>query len=369
LSSEPGKTQLNQGFLTHPRSNGKAEPRGDGFELRTDSHGAIRAGHGLLLSTEAQNGASGKQLAREQAQSQLDAALGLSQSLADTATGQQADTMETGPEEIGADNAKAAKKTEGHLQHQAAALKAWEAGSNTDKDGKTAKDQAGQQPLIVLSAPAGIASLSQQSQTVAAGTNLDLVAQRDTNQTSGRRWIHNVGQHISLFVTGLQDKISLKLIAAKGKVQVQAQSDSVEVTADKDVTVTSCKERITVAAKQEILLNVSGGAYIRIAGGNIELHCPGKVSVKGASHQMSGPASIGVNMKGFPSADLYDERFQVLGPDGKPLKGITLAIHDGKNQLLHQIKPDGSNQRIHTSSATPLEAQMVWSEILPLDEK
>ncbi|KMN29671.1 hypothetical protein VI26_22810, partial [Chromobacterium sp. LK1] len=123
--------------------NGKAEPRGDGFELRTDNHGAIRAGHGLLLSTEAQNGAGGKQLAREQAQSQLDAALALSQSLGDTASGQQADTMETGPEEIGADNAKAAKKTEGHLQHQAAALKAWEAGSNTDKDGKTAKDQAG----------------------------------------------------------------------------------------------------------------------------------------------------------------------------------------------------------------------------------
>ena len=179
LSSEPGKTQLNQGFLTQPRSNGKAEPRGDGFELRTDHHGAVRAGHGLLLSTEAQNGASGKQLAREQAQSQLDAALSLSQSLGDTASGQQADTMETGPEEIGPDNAKAAKKTEGHLQHQATALKAWEAGSNTDKDGKTAKDQAGQQPLIVLSAPAGIASLSQQSQTVAAGTNLDLVAQRD----------------------------------------------------------------------------------------------------------------------------------------------------------------------------------------------
>ena len=113
--------------------------------------------------------------------------------------------METGPEEIGADNAKAAKKTEGHLQHQAAALKAWEAGSNTDKDGKTART-AGQQPLIILSAPAGIASLSQQSQTVAAGTNLHLVAQRDTNQTSGRRWIHNVGQHISLFVAGVRTR-------------------------------------------------------------------------------------------------------------------------------------------------------------------
>ncbi|MEJ8676947.1 type VI secretion system Vgr family protein, partial [Chromobacterium amazonense] len=129
LSSESGKTQLNQGFLTHPRSNGKAQPRGEGFELRTDQHGAIRAAHGLLLSTEAQNGAGGKQLAREHAQSQLDAALSLSQALAETASGQLADTMETGPEEIGPDNAKAGKKPDGHLQHHVDALKAWEAGS------------------------------------------------------------------------------------------------------------------------------------------------------------------------------------------------------------------------------------------------
>ncbi|VEB45270.1 Uncharacterized protein conserved in bacteria [Chromobacterium violaceum] len=32
------------GLPRHPRSNGKAQPRGDGFELRTDHHGAIRAG-------------------------------------------------------------------------------------------------------------------------------------------------------------------------------------------------------------------------------------------------------------------------------------------------------------------------------------
>ncbi|WP_043581566.1 DUF2345 domain-containing protein, partial [Chromobacterium subtsugae] len=133
------------------------------------------------------------QLAREHAQSQLDAALSLSQALAETAAGQLADSMETGPDEISPDNAKAGKKTLGHLQHHAEALKAWEAGSNTDKDGKTAKDQAGQQPLLVLSGPAGIASLTEQSQTVSAGQNLNLIAQRDANHTTGRRWIHNVG--------------------------------------------------------------------------------------------------------------------------------------------------------------------------------
>ncbi|UTH76614.1 type VI secretion system Vgr family protein [Chromobacterium sp. IIBBL 290-4] len=300
LSSEPGKTQLNQGFLTHPRSNGKAQPRGDGFELRTDSHGAIRAAHGLLLSTEAQNGAGGKQLAREHAQSQLDAALSLSQALAETAAGQLADTMETGPEEIGPDNAKAAKKPDGHLQHHVDALKAWEAGSNTDKDGKTAKEQAGQQPLLILSGPAGIASLTEQSQTVSAGANLNLVAQRDANHTTGRRWIHNVGQHISLFVAGVKDKVALKLIAAKGKVQVQAQSDAMELTADKDVTITSAKQKILINAKQEILLT-SGGAYIRLKDGKIELHAPGTVSIKGASHNFSGPDQMNPPLPRFPN--------------------------------------------------------------------
>ncbi|SUX29417.1 type VI secretion system Vgr family protein [Chromobacterium vaccinii] len=299
LSSEPGKTQLNQGYLAHPRSNGKAQPRGEGFELRTDHHGAIRAAHGLLLSTEAQNGASGKQLAREHAQSQLQSAVALSQALAETATGQLADTMETGPDGIGDDNAKTGKKTTGHAQHQLDALAAWEAGTNTDKDGKTAKDQAGQQPLLILSAPAGIVSATEQSQTVSAGQNLNLIAQRDANHTTGRRWLHNVGQHISLFVAGVKDKVALKLIAAKGKVQVQAQSDMMEITADQDVTITSCKERVVVNAKQEILVT-AGGGYIRIAGGNIEVHCPGTVSVKGASHDLSGPASMNPPLPTLP---------------------------------------------------------------------
>ncbi|WP_230369790.1 hypothetical protein [Paludibacterium denitrificans] len=100
-------------------------------------------------------------------QSQLDAALNLSQSPADTASAQLADRMETGPEAINPDNSAAGKKDSGHLQHHVAALKAREA-SNTDKEGKTAKDQSGQQPLLILSGPAGIASASEQSQTLSA---------------------------------------------------------------------------------------------------------------------------------------------------------------------------------------------------------
>ena len=41
------------GFITRIDDNaGRKDPRGEGFELRTDGHGAIRANDGLLITTE-----------------------------------------------------------------------------------------------------------------------------------------------------------------------------------------------------------------------------------------------------------------------------------------------------------------------------
>ena len=92
----------------------------------------------------------------------------------------------------------------------------------------------------------------------------------------------------------------MKLIAAQGKVQVQAQHGDVEVTAEQDITVTACKGKIVIPAHKEIILT-SGGAYIRLKDGKIELHCPGTLSVKGSVHEWSGPDSMKVPMPQFPN--------------------------------------------------------------------
>ncbi|WP_143085958.1 DUF2345 domain-containing protein, partial [Formivibrio citricus] len=336
LSSEHAKTQLNQGYLIHPRTEGKGEPRGEGFELRTDKHGALRAAHGILLSTEAQNGASGKQLDRVQAQSQLDSAFTLAQSLAEVATHQQADTAETGQDDqtVQSDNSAGPKTKQGHLHHLQHALKSWEAGSNTDKEGQSAsQQQTGQQPLIVLSAPAGIVSTTAQAQALTAGTNLDLIAQRDTHQTSGRRWIHNAGQHISLFVQGVKEQISLKLIAARGKIQMQAQDDSIEMNAAKDIKQTA-NQKVHVMAGEEILL-ASGGGYIRLRGGDIEVHCPGKISIKGAAHIIDGPERMNVGHPDFPQGSMKTPLTVQL--DQSPL-GLQL----GWARMPYQLFADGA---------------------------
>lgn len=46
LQSSHGASQLNLGKLSHPKDKAEGEDRGEGFELRTDQWGALRAGQG-----------------------------------------------------------------------------------------------------------------------------------------------------------------------------------------------------------------------------------------------------------------------------------------------------------------------------------
>ncbi|WP_335991654.1 type VI secretion system Vgr family protein, partial [Acinetobacter bereziniae] len=86
--------QLNLGNLSHPKETDSSEGRGEGFELRTDQWGAVRAGQGLLLSTHAQDGASGNHLDTTAAKSQLESSLNNAKALSEVAKNQQTDPLE-----------------------------------------------------------------------------------------------------------------------------------------------------------------------------------------------------------------------------------------------------------------------------------
>ena len=65
-----GKSQLNLGHLV----DSEKQQRGEGFELRTDSWGAIRAQKGLFISADGQAKAKGLQREMQAALKELDAA-------------------------------------------------------------------------------------------------------------------------------------------------------------------------------------------------------------------------------------------------------------------------------------------------------
>jgi type VI secretion system secreted protein VgrG len=125
-----------------------------------------------------------------------------------------------------------------------------------------------------------------------------------------------VGKKISLFVVGIAGKVNLKLITARGHAQLQAQSGDVEITGDQNVRITANKQKFTAAAAEEMLL-ACAGAYIRLKGGKIDIHCPGKLSIKSAGHNFEGPTSLDEKLPGMPDGRLSElERLNLLDFSG-----------------------------------------------------
>jgi len=94
LQSSHGASQLNLGNLSHPKEDEASNGRGEGFELRTDQWGVLRAGAGLLLSTYKQENANANHLNASPAKSQLESSLNHSKALSEIAKNQQTDPLE-----------------------------------------------------------------------------------------------------------------------------------------------------------------------------------------------------------------------------------------------------------------------------------
>ena len=71
--------------------------------------------------------------------------------------------------------------------------------------------------------------------------------------------------------------------------------------------VVSTSDAVNITAQKEIKLT-AGGATIRIAGGNIYVHAPGLVEVKGSQHSFEGPASENSTVQ-LPSTEACAQKF------------------------------------------------------------
>lgn len=307
LSSEHGKTQLNQGYLIHPRRQGKGDPRGEGYELTTDEVGALRAAKGLFLSAWARMQASGKQLSREEFTELQDDCYRLFVSLGQEAAKHQAMEVDPKPQEKLKDD-----------------FKNWENGSNTapGKDG-------GGAPVIGITSPAGISYATPQNIVSYAGKHHDGVAQENMQLVAGQRFNLNAGTGISLF----SHKEGFKAIAHYGKMLIQAQHDDVVVNASENVTMTASHGKVVIMAAKEILLATADGAYLKLAGSNAEMGGPGTLAQKFSDHHWDGPASAATDLPSFKQGEL-ERTPQLLRPtDGAPVEGAAFQILTGDGSM------------------------------------
>jgi len=279
---------LTLGHLKQNQDNKRLADRGYGVELHTQAQGALRAGTGLLLTTEPgdqQMQAKGLLTELEKAQSQVD-------QLADNAKQQKA----------GRASDKKPLPTSEALQNSQESLKATQQGtvSGMGIGGGEGQVPAWSQPLLALYGHAGVLSLSPEHQIWAAGTQCLLNAGADINLTAQGHTAFLAAQGLVLFTRGAGDdsrpiaNTGIALHAATGAVSVQAQSDKISVAAQQNIRMVSTQGNAHVQGKQHVLLNVQGAA-IRLAGGDIEINAPGAVTFKAQQHKLTGPQSdVGV---------------------------------------------------------------------------
>lgn len=253
-----GKSQLNLGYLV----DSDRQPRGEGFELRTDSWGAIRAQKGIFISADGQVQAQGQVLAMEPAVSLLKGAVNQVTEWGSITQTHHNVIPDTGP------------------------LSALTTGASDLK-----------QPTLLMSAPQGIAAVTPETTLLHSGNGLYLQSLGEVNITTAQRCSLNASQAISL----LAQQEGMRLVSAKGPLQVESHGDILSLTALKDITVQSTQGHLQLTAKNGITLGC-GGAYIRLTPqGEVQIHGPGVISLKG-QHDLQGPVSEAFPLPELPAS-------------------------------------------------------------------
>ncbi|WP_180113959.1 type VI secretion system Vgr family protein [Acinetobacter sp. YH12063] len=251
LQSTHGATQLNLGNLSHPKETSESEGRGEGFELRTDQWGAIRAGKGLLISSASQENAKDIQLNIKELLTQLNESIEKLKSLEKNARVSKAFQDEN--YQISNDLIAQVENSLEKFEH----------------------------PNILLSTPQDFVSVSQKNQTHVAKENIKIISGQQLDINSNGEFTAHAAKGLSFYT---QEK-GINIVAAQGEIKVHAQNDQIDLASLKDFKIMSTENSITIAAKKEIMLTCGGG-YIKIkTDGSIDINSPGLVEVRSAQAQ------------------------------------------------------------------------------------
>lgn len=275
LYSSSYQSHLHLGYLVQHENNTRGSFLGSGFDLKSDAYGALRAGQGLLVSTHPTSTA--QPLDVTAAAEQLAGAKQVTDIASKASASNQAEDLDEGLKSLD----RFAQST--RYNSSGSATRGRTAGGGTG-----AANGFGM-PVMLLASPAGMGLSTQDSLQATANQHVNVVSGLNTHMATGKSLLVSAMEKISLFV----QNAGMKLFAAKGKVDIQAQSDEMSLLALKDLTIKSSSGRIVLSADKEIWIG-AGGSYIRITSDMIENGTNGQILEKCASWDKPGASSMRV---------------------------------------------------------------------------
>lgn len=335
ISSDHNLSQLNLGYLTRiDHVSGRKDFRGEGFELRTDGWGVVRAQNGLLITTDKREHACSYHKDMGEALGQLQGAATQQNTQLQSAvmhSAQGALDQESAEKSIAKQNKeiKGSGEPHGELSHS----------------------------HMVISGAAGIAATTPGPVHINAGKMLHLTAGDTTTLAGAKSILMMAKEKISLFA----HKMGIKIFSAQGKVEIQAQYNDLDIIADKIIRLITAKETISLVSPKKIELN-AGGSYIILSKNGIEMGTEKKFEVHAASHSLADKKSMGTDDCPLPSGIINDEQFVALDKEGKPFPGVRYRIVelDNESSVLAEGVTDiqGRTSRVYTIQ--PKAIKVVW---------
>ena len=269
LHSSHGASQLNLGNLSHPKETDTSEGRGEGFELRTDQWGALRAKQGLLLSTYPQDSAGGDHLDASETKSQLESSLSNSKALSEVAKNQQTDPLEM---------LDGLKQFIEQIEQES-----------------EAKAKAFKQALMILTSPNSIALSTNEDVHLSADGQISHSAGDSINLSTQKNLVAHAQSKISLFAA----QEGARLFAGKGKVEIQAQGDGADLIARKGIQIISTEDTIYITSPKEIRL-VADTSELKINGSGVFATTGGLFESKAGQHKFISGSKIKTVLPSLP---------------------------------------------------------------------
>ncbi|PCE24640.1 type VI secretion system Vgr family protein [Burkholderia ubonensis] len=267
IASDAGASQLSLGNIRRiVRKKGRTDARGKGFELRTDFWGVVRALRGLFVTTDGRAGGPGHAKDAREAVGRLTQARELQESLSGLAQRHEAQQQDADQSDV----VKAIKARNDAIRGK-------------PSDGEQDFPELAEAD-IVLSAAAGISLAAERSAHIASNEDVAVTSGRHVGLAVGRSLFASVANRFSLFV----HKAGMKLIAAAGKVRIEAQTNGIDMTAKQAITITSTTDRIHLHAAKEIVLH-AGSTEVRISERGYVVRTAGEHTVYAGSHQTDAP--------------------------------------------------------------------------------
>ncbi|MHC3124436.1 DUF2345 domain-containing protein [Acinetobacter sp. GN11] len=328
LQSSHVASQLNLGNLSHPKDKAESDGRGEGFELRTDQWGAVRAGSGLLISTHKQEQAQGVHLDANEAKQQIEGGLNNAKALSEVAKNQQTDPLDMLE----------------NIQTFLEILK--------QEDPKKAAEF--QSAVMVLASPKSIAVSSNEDIHFSANGQLTQSAGDSINISTQKNIVSHASQKISLFAA--QD--GARLFAGQGKVEIQAQGDALDVIARKGVQITSTEDTVFITSPTEINLTANG-SQVKLNGSGIFPVTGGKLEVKAGQHLFMGGAKVATKNPELAMLPDYHLTYIAKDMDGNPLKNKKYLMILPNGEMVSGVTDgQGKTQKITTKGPQQIQISL-----------